>query len=76
MPSIMISLEDCIGLCGLDEDEVAAIAEHIASAQSYPTRPVRWIAPVAPGDMPDVLARLLCLGSREITRGCTLRELW
>jgi hypothetical protein len=26
--SIMISLEDCIGLCGLDEDEVAAIAEH------------------------------------------------
>jgi hypothetical protein len=28
MPSIMISFEDCIGLCGLDEDEVAAIAEH------------------------------------------------
>ena len=24
----MISLEDCIGLCGLDEDEVAAISEH------------------------------------------------
>jgi len=24
----MISLEDCIGLCGLDADEVAAIAEH------------------------------------------------
>ena len=24
----MISLEDCIGLCGLTEDEVAAIAEH------------------------------------------------
>ena len=40
----------------------------IASAQSYPTRPVRWTAPVAPGDMPDVLARLLCLVSREITR--------
>jgi hypothetical protein len=26
--SAMISLEDCIGLCGLDEEEVAAISEH------------------------------------------------
>jgi hypothetical protein len=24
----MISMEDCIGLCGLDEVEVAAISEH------------------------------------------------
>ena len=24
----MISLEDCIGLCGLSEDEVEAISEH------------------------------------------------
>ena len=24
----MISLEDCIGLCGLDDDQVAAISEH------------------------------------------------
>ena len=24
----MISLEDCIGMCGLDAEEVAAIAEH------------------------------------------------
>ncbi|PWT87777.1 MAG: hypothetical protein C5B56_09825 [Proteobacteria bacterium] len=24
----MISMEDCIGLCGLDKDEVAAISEH------------------------------------------------
>jgi hypothetical protein len=24
----MISLEDCIAMCGLDEDEVAAICEH------------------------------------------------
>jgi hypothetical protein len=24
----MISLEDCISMCGLDENEVAAIAEH------------------------------------------------
>ena len=26
--TIMISLEDCIGLCGLDEEQVAAISEH------------------------------------------------
>jgi len=24
----MISLEDCIGLCGLDEEQVEAISEH------------------------------------------------
>jgi len=24
----MISLEDCVALCGLDKDEVAAISEH------------------------------------------------
>lgn len=24
----MISLEDCIAMCGLDEDEIAAICEH------------------------------------------------
>jgi hypothetical protein len=24
----MISLQDCVDLCGLDEDEVAAISEH------------------------------------------------
>ena len=24
----MISLEDCVALCGLDEDEIAAICEH------------------------------------------------
>ena len=24
----MITLEDCIGMCGLDEEEVMAIAEH------------------------------------------------
>ena len=24
----MVSLEDCIAFCGLDEDEVAAISEH------------------------------------------------
>jgi hypothetical protein len=27
----MISLEDCIGLCDLDENEVLAIAEHMST---------------------------------------------
>jgi len=31
----------------------------MASAQSYPTRTIRWIVPMAPGDVPDVLARLM-----------------
>jgi tripartite-type tricarboxylate transporter receptor subunit TctC len=31
----------------------------IACAQSYPTRAVRWIVPMAPGDVPDILARLM-----------------
>jgi tripartite-type tricarboxylate transporter receptor subunit TctC len=30
-----------------------------ALALDYPTRPVRWIVPMTPGDTPDVLARLL-----------------
>jgi tripartite-type tricarboxylate transporter receptor subunit TctC len=34
-------------------------ASRIARAQTYPTRPVRWIVPNSPGDAPDVLARLV-----------------
>jgi tripartite-type tricarboxylate transporter receptor subunit TctC len=31
----------------------------VATAQAYPTRPVRWLVPMTPGDTPDILARLI-----------------
>ena len=37
----------------------ATALPHRALALDYPTKPVRWIVPTLPGDMPDVLARLL-----------------
>ena len=35
------------------------VMPHVARAQTYPTRQVRWLVPMAPGDMPDILARLI-----------------
>jgi hypothetical protein len=40
----MISLKDCIGLCGLEEDKVAAISEHehISEIAAADWRTTKW----------------------------------
>jgi tripartite-type tricarboxylate transporter receptor subunit TctC len=38
---------------------VAITMPQFASAVDYPTRQVRWLVPMAAGDMPDILARLM-----------------
>ena len=40
----MISLEDCIGLCGLDESEVLAIAEHEHIPEIAAAAPASYLA--------------------------------
>ena len=35
------------------------VVSRAASAQAYPTRPVRWIVAVGPGSSPDIVARLV-----------------
>jgi tripartite-type tricarboxylate transporter receptor subunit TctC len=45
----------------------AAASTHVRAADSFPTRPVRWIVPVAPAGTTDIMSRLI---------GARLHELW
>jgi tripartite-type tricarboxylate transporter receptor subunit TctC len=38
---------------------VLPVASHVARAQSYPTRPVRWLVGFAPGGVGDFLVRVI-----------------
>ena len=35
------------------------VISHFARAETYPSRPVRWIVGSTPGSSPDVFARLM-----------------
>lgn len=50
----MNSVRTCIAACAL-----GALASSVASAQSYPTRPVRIVVPQAPDGASDALARII-----------------
>ncbi|MPZ45713.1 MAG: tripartite tricarboxylate transporter substrate binding protein [Betaproteobacteria bacterium] len=45
----------------------AAASTHAQAADSFPTRPVRWIVPVSPAGTTDIMSRLI---------GARLHELW
>src|SRR5687767_12974203 len=44
---------------------VASAAPRVASAQTYPARPVRWIIGFAPGGAADVVVRMVADGMSE-----------
>ncbi|MBC7620169.1 MAG: tripartite tricarboxylate transporter substrate binding protein, partial [Candidatus Saccharibacteria bacterium] len=36
-----------------------ALISQLAIAQSYPSKPIRWVVPSAPGDGSDITGRLI-----------------
>ena len=58
------------GACAL----MSAAPFTLASAQSYPTKPIRMIAPYPPGGATDIVARLISQGLQRIWAASRRRE--
>jgi len=54
----MITLEDCIGLCGLSRDQIAAIAEHEHLPETAAAALAAWLMgkpPTGPREIRDMI---------------------
>lgn len=54
----MITLEDCIGLCGLDQDQIDAIAEHEHLPEVAAAALAAWMmekGPTGPREIRDMM---------------------
>ena len=54
----MITLEDCIGLCGLSQDQIAAVAEHEHLPEAAAAALAAWLMnkpPAGPREIRDMI---------------------